>query len=368
VIPSFLRRFGAALVCCLALAVASVPLALATDAATAKPDAATAKPDAAATAKPDAATANPDAAATAKPGAATAKPDAATAKPDAATSKAPAATPPAATRLQTSLEARAEAEKEGRRHGARSKAADGTLLVWDNVNFVWIATEPKNTYWVGDHYFRFDEGIWLTSNLAKGPWEMTAAHLVPEAPRGRHGDPKETVTATLPSGLEAIYDPRIRVFKIAGKKGVFLFDGAFYRYDGGVWLESKSADGPWTHTSSVGLPAALRRAVAQPEQGTRVTLPSGDVLVSEGLPNLFAVEARPDAVYFDGAFYERRNQKWFKTTNLASDWEEVTKIPPTVRSKYHKNPNKKGAQGKGADKKKHAGKDAASAKKKAAAE
>jgi hypothetical protein len=361
VIPSFLRRFGAALVCSLALAVAGVPLAFATDAATAQPDAA-------ATPKPDAATAKPAAAATGKPDAAKSQPVDATSKPDSATAKpdAAATAKPDAATLQTSLEARAEAEKEGRRHGARSKTADGTLIIWDNVNFVWIAVEPKNTYWVGDRYFRFDEGIWLESKLIKGPWEMTAAHLVPEAPRGRHGDPRESVTATLPSGLEAIYDPRIRVFKIAGRKGVFLFDSSFYRYDTGVWLESKSAEGPWTHTSSVGLPAALRRAVAAPEQGARVTLPSGDVLVAEAQPNLFAVEGKPNAVYFDGAFYERRNQKWFKTTNLASAWEEVTKIPPTVRSKYHKNPNKKG---QGADKKKSAKKkDAAAAKKKDADE
>jgi len=293
VIPFSLRRFGAALVCSLAIVAPAAPPALATE----------------------------PAAPAAKPGPA-AKP-----APVASDSGAPTSI----------LRAREEAEREGRRNGARSKAADGTLVVWDNVNSVWVAAGSKNTYWVDERYYRFDEGVWLTSKLLAGPWEITRQHLVPEAPRDRHAPPKDSVTASLPSGLEAIYEPRLKVFKIGGRKGIFLHDGLFYRYDGGVWLESGVVDGPWTPTSSVALPQSLRRALAPPEKGSRVTLPSGDVLVSEGQPNLFAVDGRPDALYFDGAFYERRNQKWFKSASLASEWEEISsqKIPGTVRSNYH---------------------------------
>ncbi len=379
-IPFFLRRFGAALVFSLATTFA------ATAVASLDPEAADVKAgngdtaEAAfveASAEAEGADADSSSAdADANPGGAHSKPDGARTKPADAdakpgpgdASKAKSCTTGAkgkggpACAAPSTLKAREEARREGRRNGARSKAGDGELLVWDNVNSVWVSAYGKNTYWVEDRYYRFDEGIWLTSTVLKGPWELTQQHLVPEAPRGRHALPKVSVTATLPSGLEAIYEPRIKVFKIAGRKGVFLFDGVFYRYDGGVWLESKSADGPWVPASSVGLPQSLKRALSPPAKGTRVTLPGGEILVSEGEPNLYAVEGRPDALYFDGTFYERRDQKWFKSASVASGWEEVSsqKIPGTVRSNYHKGVDGKSGRGAGkgktGDKKKDAGK------------
>jgi hypothetical protein len=381
VILSLLRRSGAVLLCSLALAVTpacatdSNPTSAKSGEAAKNADAAAQKAGAAKSADAAApkagAAKNADAAAP-KAGAAksadTGAPKADAANEGAAAGKgadakaskdSPAgaaekaeATRPKTGALQSAAKAREEAEREGRRHGTRSKTPDGTLIIWDNVNSVWVAAQPKNTYWVIDRYYRFDEGIWLASASLQGPWELTAEHRVPEAARGRHGPPKDSVTATLPSGLEAIYEPRMKVFKVAGRKGVFLYDASFYRYDGGVWLDSTSVEGPWTPTASTALPQALRKNLSPPQKGTRVTLPSGDVLVSEGLANLFAVEGRPDAIYFDGAFYERRDQKWFKTKTLALGWEEVSsqKIPPTVRQNYHQDADRAGSQKKGGDK------------------
>jgi hypothetical protein len=334
-IPFFLRRFGAALICSLALTLPVAPPALATDAG----DAATAKPQDAAPG--DAATAKPQ---DAKPGDKVGKvtPAEATAR-----KKAAAGVP------ESTLRAREEAEREGRRHGARKTVGDGTLLVWDNVNSVWIATEPKDTYWVDDTFYRYDGGVWLRSGAAKGPWELTASDLVPDAPRGRHGDPKKEVSPTLPSGVEAHWDPKLKAFKVAGRKGVFLVDAAYYRYDGGVWLESASPEGPWKTASAAPLPPALRRALPAAKKGDRVTLPGGDVLVSEGQPNLFGVEGRPNVLYFDGTFYERRDEKWMQAASLASEWEEspAQKVPGPVRSNYHKKDDKKSGKDKGGDKK-----------------
>lgn len=355
--PIFLRRFGAALVCSYALAAS---LAFATDPGAASPatgDGAAKSdgPKAAASAKSQEGSEKGQAAQASQAANGDAKPDAADAdSAKAGSSNAAAAGPdgarysgPKSGPLQTAVKAKEEAEREGRRHGTRSKTPDGTLIVWDNVNSVWVAAESKNTYWVVDRYYRFDDGLWLESASTKGPWELRPEHRVPEAARDRHGPPKESVTPTLPSGIEAIYDPRIKVFKIAGRRGIFLFDASFYRYDGGVWLESVSVDGPWEPTSATALPQTLRQALSPPAKGSRVTLPGGDVLVSEGLPNLFAVEGRPDAIYFDGAFFERRNQKWFKSKTLASGWEEVPsqKVPGMVRQNYHQGGDRKGGRG-----------------------
>jgi hypothetical protein len=346
------RRFGAALVFSIAALVSRVAVSQAaeadapaapTDAATpkaTKEDRAAPEADKAgdAASKEDAATPKARKAADAKADKADAEPKAGNAG-DTKTTEAKDEEPG----LLTILEARDEAVREGRRNGARSKAADGTLIVWDNVNSVWVAPQPKNTYWVTDRFYQFNEGIWTTSKTIAGPWEMTSQRFVPEAPRGRHIVPKDSVTATLPSGVEAVYEPRIKVFKVAGRKGVFLNDGVFYHYDGGVWLESKSADGPWTTTSSSALPGSLRRALPPAEKGAKVTLPTGDVLVSEGEPNLFAVEGKPDVVYFDGKYYERRDSKWLVSMKSDGGWEEVSsqKIPGMVRSNYHKSDDDK---------------------------
>jgi len=125
---------------------------------------------------------------------------------------------------------------------------------------------------------------------------------------------------------------------MAGLKGVFLFDAMFYRYDTGVWLASSKEEGPWTPTSSKPLPQVLRRALPVPEVGEKVTLPTGETLVFEGEGNLFAVEGRDATVYYDGAFWERRENKWFTSSKSSSGFTEVAmqKVPGAVRTKYHK--------------------------------
>jgi hypothetical protein len=233
----------------------------------------------------------------------------------------------------------ADPATQGLRHGARSKASDGSMLVWDNVSGLFVSPEHPNTYWVAERFYRYQDGVWLTSAAMAGPWQMVGQHMVPEIARARHlGVLKESVTTRLPSGREAVYEPRLKVFKIAGKKGVFLFDAVYYRYDNGVWLESSSDEGPWTATSAKRLPGVLRRGVPLPQDGTKVTLPSGETLVSEGETGVFAVEGRPDAVYFDGSFYERRENEWLVSDKSASGFQEIatSKVPGVVRSNYHK--------------------------------
>ena len=229
------------------------------------------------------------------------------------------------------------------------------MLIWDNVTGVFVSPDQSKTYWVGERFYQSKDGVWLTSGVLAGPWQMIAQQMVPEAARGRHGVPKESVTTTLPSGREAVFDPRLKAFKIAGKKGVFLFDAGYYRYDSGVWLESTSDEGPWAAVSAKRLPGALRRGVPVPDAGTKVTLPSGETLASEGESGLFAVDGKPDAVYFDGSFYERRESKWFVSNKSASGFEELAtnKVPGVVRSNYHKG-NDSGGKAKPADKEKAA--------------
>jgi hypothetical protein len=81
------------------------------------------------------------------------------------------------------------------------------------------------------------------------------------------------------------------------------------------------------------------------------------VLVSEGVPGLFGVDGKADLLYFDGTFYERRDQKWFSSASAGSGWEEISsqKIPATVRSNYHKSPGSAGGKKKGGGKGEKAG-------------
>lgn len=308
-IRSFRRRFGAALVLSLAAASFSSPCAFAADAAK---DAAA---DAAREAQADKA---------ARPAAAAKNSNADAPKP---------ASP------------QADPATKDLRHGARSKASDGSTLIWDKVTGVFVSPDRPDTYWIADRFYQYKDGVWLKAGVLAGPWEVIAQHMVPEVARGRHGVPKQSVKTKLPSGREAVYYARLKAFKIAGRKGVFLFDATYYRYDNGVWLESASDDGPWTAASAKRLPSALRRGVPLPESGTKVSLPSGETLVSEGDSGVFAVQDKPNLVYFDGAFYERRQSQWFVSNKSATGFEELAnnKVPGAVRTNYH---NTGGGSGK----------------------
>ncbi|HXC52350.1 MAG TPA: hypothetical protein VN634_15825 [Candidatus Limnocylindrales bacterium] len=228
--------------------------------------------------------------------------------------------------------------KETLRHGSRAKAADGTMVVYDKVNGVFIVPGHKDTYWVDDKFYEYRNGVWVTSAQIAGPWELIPQHLVPDPAIERYEPLKTPVTATLPSGREVVFEPRLKVFKVAGRKGVFLFDGRFYRYDDGVWLESKSDDGPWTTTSMKILPVVLRKAVPEPEEGATVALPTGEKVVYDAGTKIFHVENKPDTLLFDGTFYERRDDKWFSAPGAAAGFKElgVTKLPPAVRLAYRK--------------------------------
>ena len=300
------RRFGAALVLSLATLASSVPHALADAPAT------TAKPEA-----PAAAPATPS------------------------PPQAPAADP----------------ATKGLRLGARSKAGDGTLIIWDSVTGAWASPGRRNTYWVGERFYQADNGLWLTAKVLAGPWQLVAQNLVPEVIRARQGELRTSVTATLPSGRGVVYEPRLKAFKVAGRKGVFLFDATFYRYDNGVWLESSNYDGPWKPTSTKVLPATLRKAVPLPGDGQKVTLPTGETLVSQGSTGVFGVEGAKGTIFFEGSFYRREQDKWLVSDNSAAGFGELatSKVPAPVVKNYQK-------AGGGGSRSKGAGKDAAANK------
>jgi len=252
------------------------------------------------------------------------------------------------------------------RHGSRVTAADGTLVLYDKVIGIFIVPGHKDTYWRDDRYYHFDHGVWTSSAKADGPWELTSQRDVPEAAVLRFKPPKEEVTAKLPSGREAVYDTHLKVYKVAGQKGVFLYDGRFYRYDTGIWMDSKKDDGPWTPTSLKILPVALRKAVPPPDDGAKVTLPSGETVVYQQSSKLFRIENKPETVLFDGSFYELHGDKWVSAPGAPAGFQEInaTKVPGPVRvlAKKPGEPDKKKKTG---DKPKKS--DASKAKKKKSA-
>jgi hypothetical protein len=224
------------------------------------------------------------------------------------------------------------------RHGARSKAADGTLVLFDNVYGIYVVPDHKDTYWLTDHFYRYETGIWLTSAAIGGPWELVPAHLVPDEAVQKYGTLKEPVTAKLPWNVEAVYDPALKAYKVVGRKGVFLFDGSFYRYDNGIWLTGKREDGPWVPASVKLLPPTLKKGVPAPESGQTVTLPDGTVVVYDSDAKIFRRQNRPDTALFDGKFFERREDKWFASPTAEGTFEEVAaaSVPVPVRLLFKK--------------------------------
>lgn len=266
--------------------------------------------------------------------------------------------------------AKEDAAKDAPRHGARQKGGDGTLVVYDRVIGAWLVPGQKDTYWIDGRYWQYSGGLWLVASAAKGPWELTAERVVPEVARDRHAALKGPVTVKLPEGGEAVYDPKLKAYKVAGQKGVFLHDGLFHRYDDGVWLSSPKVGGPWAPGSARTLPPPLRKALPVPDDGQKVTLPSGDVVRYEAATKLFLVEGRADTVLFDGTFWEKKEERWFSSPSATKDFKEVEpgSVPVPVRMKYRKEPliggkpkpAKDGAAAKGAA---GAGQDAAAKKK-----
>jgi hypothetical protein len=223
-------------------------------------------------------------------------------------------------------------------HGSRATASDGTMVVYDNVIGSYRVPGQQNTYWFGDRFYLYENGVWLSSAKAAGPFELTSGVLVPVALRQCYTPPKKAVTAKLPSGTEAVFAPDLKVYKVAGKRGVFLFDGRFFRYDNGLWLGSQSDDGPWTASTVKGLPLPLRRAVGTPEDKTSVVLPSGETVIYDGAAGVFRLEGKPDTYLFDGTFYDKRGPKWFAAGKAAGDYQEVvaSKVPQPLRTVYRK--------------------------------
>lgn len=254
------------------------------------------------------------------------------------------------------------------RHGSRAHAADGTLLVYDKVNGIYVVPDRKQTWWVADRFFQSDGGLWLSATAIAGPWQLTPLKDVPAIAKDTRGPVKGEAKAKLPSGGEAIYDARLRAYKVAGKKGVFLVDATFYRYEGGVWLGSSSDEGPWAPTSIKSLPPPLHKSMPAPEAGATVTLPSGEKVVYDATTKLFNLEGKPDTLLLNGLFYEKRDDKWFSSASGTTGFVETPtpKVPALVRLKYRKpgdgQKNKQGAANRnaaGANKGQHKNKGAA---------
>lgn len=239
------------------------------------------------------------------------------------------------------------------RHGARSKAPDGTVVVYDKVAGAWRAPAIPEAYWVLERFYRFDNGIWLTSKAAAGPWELAPSSAVPEVVREGYLPPKVATTAKLPSGIEAVYEPRLKVFKVAGHKGVFLFDGTFYRNENSLWLGAPGVDGPWAAASPKPLPIPLRKAVGEPADGQEAKLPTGETVVWDGTSKVFTLKDKPGTVLHDGKFYEKREEKWFASASPSAGFAEVANkdIPAAVRFKFRKPPQDGGRPAKDGQKK-----------------
>jgi hypothetical protein len=247
------------------------------------------------------------------------------------------------------------------RHGSRRRAGDGTKVVFDKVAGAFRAAGLGETWWIDGRYYRWDGGVWTRAEVAAGPWSLVALADVPAAARERYLPPKTTTTVKLPAGLEVVFEPRLKVYKVAGRKGVFLFDARFYRSEGGLWLEAAEADGPWIPANPRPLPVLLRKAVGEPAAGAVATLPSGEAVTWDARAKLFVLRDKPEVVLYEGKFFERRGPKWFESSAPSAGFAEkdAKDIPPAVRFKFRKDPSGAGpAKGAAAKKAPASGKKA----------
>lgn len=260
-------------------------------------------------------------------------------------------------------------------HGARAKAGDGTLLVYDGVAGAYRAPALGDAFWIGDRFYRRDSGVWLTGPAATGPWQLLPQADVPAAARDCCPAQRSAASVRLPSGIEAVYEPRLKAFKVAGHKGVFLHDATFYRYDNGLWLGSSSVDGPWAPATPRPLPTPLRKAVGEPTDGQTVTLASGEVLVWDGHAKVFAMRDKPNVVLHEAKYFEKRGARWFESSAPSAAFVamDVKDVPAPVRFRFRNEPGRgakaedgaKAARPVGAAKPAAAGKAAAASSKKA---
>lgn len=227
---------------------------------------------------------------------------------------------------------------EGLRHGSRATAKDGTLVVYDNVNGIFMVPGRKSTFWLEDRFYQYDNGVWTSAKAVKGPWTLTAQQLVPEPARVRFGPIRGAKTASLPSGGEAVYDPKLRAYKVTGKRGVFLADGLFYRYDGGIWQSASQEGGPWSLTSSKPVPGQLRKSMPAPKTGDKVKLPSGESVVFDAENSFHRLDDKPSVILFDGMFYEKRDEKWFASPEPDLGFQAISteKVPGLIVRKDRK--------------------------------
>lgn len=222
--------------------------------------------------------------------------------------------------------------------GSRAKASDGTEVVYDAVGGVFVVLDRKDTFWVAPRFYHVDNGLWLAAPALAGPWDLVPSADVPPEARGHRMPPKSTVTVKLPSGRDAVYEPVLKVFRVAGRKGVFLHEGIYYRYDTGLWLSSRGDDGPWAVASAKALPVPLRAAVPVPQPGETVKLPSGETVAYDADAKVFQLDGKPETAFFEGNFYEKRDDQWFSSTAGAGPFAEtkVDKVPLGVRFKFRK--------------------------------
>ncbi len=227
-------------------------------------------------------------------------------------------------------------------------------MIFDRVFGAYAVPGHPRTYWSGDSFCRSIDGVWLGAAALAGPWELIPSTSVPVSLRGAFPVPKERVRVTLPSGLVLVYEPGLRVFAVAGRPEVYVFEGRFLRYLNGVWLASRQQDGPWELSQTKGLPQLLLRKARPPDDGARVSVPSGVVMEYDADLALFRVADKDDMFFHNGLFFERRDLKWLDSTRADSGFVEIApaKVPAALRAYYHRKeagvPPRKGEKKQGA--------------------
>jgi hypothetical protein len=232
-----------------------------------------------------------------------------------------------------------EALPESPGHGAQHTTRDGTLVVHDKVLGFWRLPQHASTYWVGGRFLRAEGGVWLVAAAKDGPWELLAAHSVPEVLRKRHRLPYRKEKARLPWGVGLTFDPARRVYAVDGHDGVFLTNARFYRAGGGgLLLGAPRETGPWQPASFKGLPKAVRLGLAEPVPGASVRLPDGTEVSWDAVVRAFAVAGREHTWLFDGDFYERRGSQWHLSPTLEGEFEKVAppNVPAALRIGVHR--------------------------------
>jgi len=144
----------------------------------------------------------------------------------------------------------------------------GMAVVYEPDLRAYRVTSQEGLFISDGRFYRYTDGIWLSSTKAEGPWELANTKGLSAPLKHRVKPPEAGQKVTLPSGTVLEYDDEVLLFRVAGQGDVYLHDGAFVARREGKWLTSATPDGAFVDLHPARVPPSLK-AYYKKKEGPR---------------------------------------------------------------------------------------------------